>query len=102
MARSKTITVLLRCSLEDGKMRREPGERAVLPAAEARSLADSGLAELLETPRNGREKTPPAGEETGTDSLSENAGEENGAAPDEQPDNGNEGDAGNEGDESHG
>lgn len=72
MARNKTV--LLRCTLEDGKISRKPGERASLPEALAKSLAGLGLVEILDSdavairnaaePRNGSRpaaaQTPPA------------------------------------------
>ena len=55
MAKSKTV--LLHCTLEDGKTPRQPGERASIPEALAKSLVQLGLAEALEQPTG---KTPPA------------------------------------------
>lgn len=45
---AKNKTVLLNCTLEDGKISRKPGERANLPEAQAKSLAGLGLVEILD------------------------------------------------------
>lgn len=55
---AKTKTVLLHCTLEDGKTPRKPGERVTISEALAKSLMQLGLAEALEQPTG---KTPPAG-----------------------------------------
>lgn len=86
MARNKTV--LLRCTLEDGKISRKPGERASLPEALAKSLAGLGLVEILDP---AAAKTPPAsapdgdGDDTGSgdagadaDADSAEAGKEDG------------------------
>ena len=46
MAKSKTV--LLHCTLEDGKTPRQAGERVSIPEALAKSLVQLGLAEILD------------------------------------------------------
>lgn len=86
MAKSKTV--LLHCTLEDGKTPRQPGERASLSEALAKSLAGLGLVEILDP---AAAKAPPAsapegdGDDTGSgdagadaDADSAEAGKEDG------------------------
>lgn len=84
MAKSKTV--LLHCTLEDGKISRKPGERANLSEALAKSLAGLGLVEILDP---ASAKIPPAGTpdagagdtvsgDTGADAGADNADGEKG------------------------
>lgn len=79
MARNKTV--LLRCTLEDGKISRKPGERASLPEALAKSLAGLGLVEILDP---AAVKTPPASapDRDGDDTGSGDAGADSDADAD--------------------
>lgn len=82
MAKSKTV--LLHCTLEDGKISRKPGERANLSEALAKSLAGLGLVEILDP---ASAKIPPAGTpdagagdtvfgDTGADNADDGKGDE--------------------------
>lgn len=56
----KTMTVRLRCSLDNGKRQWGPGECAELPEQQARELLDMGLAEEVEHAEAAPEIAPPA------------------------------------------
>ena len=60
----KTMTVRLRCSLDNGKRQWGPGECAELPEQQARELLDMGLAEEVEQAEAaGKNMQAPAPEE---------------------------------------
>lgn len=93
MARNKTV--LLRCTLEDGKISRKPGERASLPEALAKSLAGLGLVEILDPAAAPPPvKTPPAsapdgdGDDTGSGDAGADADADSAEAEKEDEANG--------------